>query len=166
MKRRRADELFMREFNEQYAKFISLKKEGKLIDEKFDSELMNEILPLEAPKDFIIENDDKFQSQKWDSLMKDCAFYYDIPTSEDKREIKKKLQFRYDSLFSSAWRAHINSRHDLMLWACKQRNEYLNQHEDIEKVQGCEDVTSLIDKYGPDYSSLKEKLGSFKGLFE
>lgn len=32
---------------------------------------------------FAIEGDDEQQSLMWKSLLKDCAFYYDVPTIND-----------------------------------------------------------------------------------
>jgi len=40
----------------------------------------------------------------WDSLMTDCAFYFDNPTLDQERKMKNTLQFRYDDLLRAGWR--------------------------------------------------------------
>ena len=44
-------------------------------------------------------NDDKFKTKKWESLMRDCAFYLDRPTIREESSMKKTLQTKYDDLF-------------------------------------------------------------------
>ena len=34
---------------------------------------------------FQVKGDDKLKSQKWDTLLKDCCFYYDKPTIQEER---------------------------------------------------------------------------------
>ena len=36
--------------------------------------------------------------------MKDASFYYDHPTINEEREMRKTLQKRYDSLFQTHWK--------------------------------------------------------------
>jgi hypothetical protein len=77
----------------------------------------------EPIKPFTVEGDDtKFHYAKWDSLLKDSAFYYDLPTIQEEREIKFKLQFRYDDILPEGWRPPLQSRRDLLTWSCEQRN--------------------------------------------
>ena len=79
--------------------------------------------------------------------------------------MKKKLQFRYDDLFPVGWRPPLQSRQDLLLWACNNRNEWLETKSASDKAEECV-AGSLLDKYGPDYSKLKAKLGHVRGLFD
>lgn len=72
---------------------------------------------------FTVEGDDnKYRKAKWTSLLKDAAFYYDLPTIQEEREMRFKLQFRYDDLFTEAWRPPLQSRRDLVTWACESQN--------------------------------------------
>ena len=48
---------------------------------------------------FSVANDDKFKTKKWESLMRDCAFYLDRPTIREESSMKKTLQTKYDDLF-------------------------------------------------------------------
>jgi len=41
----------------------------------------------------------------------------------------------------------------------------MNANGAKDQLWNCESTNSLIEKYGPDYSSLKEKLGYVRGLF-
>ena len=54
----------------------------------------------------------------WGSLMKDCAYYFDQPTTDEEVKMKRTLQRKYDHLFSVGWRPAIKSRRDLVTWAC------------------------------------------------
>ena len=49
-------------------------------------------------------NDDEFKTKKWDSLLKECAFYFDEPTIDQEIKIKHALQLKYDDLFAEGWR--------------------------------------------------------------
>ena len=40
----------------------------------------------------------------WAALMKDCAFYYDVPSVEEENKMKKTLQRKYDPLLAAGWR--------------------------------------------------------------
>lgn len=40
---------------------------------------------------FTISGDDSSQTLMWRSLMKDCAFYYDIPSIHNENEMRSKL---------------------------------------------------------------------------
>ena len=49
---------------------------------------------------FTVEGDDKnLRVAKWNSLLKDSAFYFDVPNLQQQRDMRKKLQYRYDDLF-------------------------------------------------------------------
>ena len=70
-----------------------------------------------APR-FTINNDDEHGTLMWRSLMKDCAYYYDVPTIEEELAMKTTLQRKYDGLFAANWRPALQSRRDLVTWAC------------------------------------------------
>ena len=119
-------------------------------------------------KAFTVEGDDtKFHKAKWTSFLKDAAFYYDLPTLQEQREMRFKLQHRYDDLFADQWRAPLASRRDLITWVCETRNTYLKEREASEELlEDCPNYNQLLKKFGPDYDSLKTKLGHVRGLFE
>ena len=72
-------------------------------------------------KKFEIAGDDAtLRPKMWASLATDVAFYYDNPTLAQEALMKKTLQYRYDSLFKAGWRPPLQSRRDLMEWACSQ----------------------------------------------
>lgn len=97
--------------------------------------------------------------------MTDCAFYYDNPTIEQERKMKNTLQFRYDELLRAGWRPALQSRNDLVQWACQSQNQAMAVKGAKELAWNCENPTLLIEKYGPDYSSIRAKLGYVRGLF-
>ena len=35
------------------------------------------------PQRFVVEGDDEHKSKTWGNFMRDCAFYYDVPTLEE-----------------------------------------------------------------------------------
>ena len=99
--------------------------------------------------------------------MKDCAFYYDVPTVDDEVEMKKKLQFKYDHILQEGWRPAVTSRRDLMHWACGQYNKTLEVREiPAEQMVNCDNHAALLHEFGPNYNRLKSKLGHVRGLFE
>ena len=71
-----------------------------------------------GPRRFTIEGDDENQTKMWSALMKDCAYYYDVPTINDENKMKRTLQNKYDGILSSGWRAPLTTRRDLVTWAC------------------------------------------------
>lgn len=80
--------------------------------------------------------------------------------------MKKNLQYKYDSLFQAGWRPPLQSRRDLMEWACAQQNAFLSEKEAPADMKwNCENPGVLIDKFGPDYNAVRAKLGYVKGLF-
>ena len=99
--------------------------------------------------------------------MKDACYYYDAPTVQEEREIKQKLQFRYDDLFTASWRPPLQSRRDLVQWTCEQRNQYLSEKSAPEGLlEDCGNYSQLLRKYGPNYDPLKAKLGHIRGLWD
>ena len=78
-----------------------------------------------------------------------------------------KLQHRYDDLLPEGWSAPLQSRRDLITWACENRNSYLQERNAPEGlIEECQNYTQLLKKYGPDYDALKPKLGYVRGLFD
>ena len=71
-------------------------------------------------KRFTVAGDDEHKSKTWANFMKDCAFYYDVPTMDEERAMKRKLQSRYDGVLGAGWRPPLTSRRDLLTWACNQ----------------------------------------------
>jgi hypothetical protein len=74
---------------------------------------------VRALKRFQIENDDAQQTKKWQAFMTDCAFYFDRPTLDQERSMKRNLQYKYDDLFADGIQPKLQSRRDLLTWACK-----------------------------------------------
>ncbi|CAI2382451.1 unnamed protein product [Moneuplotes crassus] len=165
LKEKRAEQLFWKNFNEELENVLASKKAGTFETSNYREGKYPEIPPYQRPKDFVIENDDKYNTKLWGSFLKDSAFYYDNPHAQDKVDIKSKIQLRYDSLFSSSWTAPLNSRKDLLLWACEQKNQYMAENENDAPNEVCE-FNQLVEKYGPNYEPLKEKVGYMKGLFD
>ena len=102
----------------------------------------------------------------WGSLLKDCAFYYDVPTIEQENKMKKTLQRKYDNLLTPGWRPPLTSRRDLLHWACAQTNATYGANVDPSLHIDCENHDSLVKRFGPDYNRLRSKLGYVKGLFD
>ena len=69
---------------------------------------------------FVVPGDDEHKTKAWSHLMKDCAFYYDVPTLDEERGMKRTLQRKYDNLLVPGWRPPLASRRDLLTWACTQ----------------------------------------------
>ena len=40
---------------------------------------------------FKVPGDDKFKTKKWESMLSDCAFYFDSPSIKDESAMKKTL---------------------------------------------------------------------------
>ena len=87
---------------------------------------------------FTIPGDDKYQTRKWTAMLKDCGHYYDIPNITDERTMKFKLMKKYDDLLEDNWRPPLQSRRDLLLWACVQHNSFLDNHKaPLENYDDC-----------------------------
>jgi len=117
---------------------------------------------------FKVENDNKFKSKKWEALMSDCAFYLDKPDLHDESVMKKTLMTKYDDLFlGKAMKPTLQSRKDLINWACLNQNNYMAAKSAPEEhIMDCTRYQNLLDTYGPDYSTLKAKVGYLQGLFD
>jgi len=163
--------IFERDFVLAFNKYLNEKKEGanKTYSEKKDWQEYRLTPAFESHiQPFTVEGDDaKLHQAKWSSFLKDAAFYYDLPTLQEQREMRFKLQHRYDDLFADQWRAPLQSRRDLITWVCERRNNYLAERDVKEdQLEDCQNYNQLLKKYGPDYEALKGKLGYVRGLFE
>lgn len=96
----------------------------------------------------------------WKGLMHDCAFYFDAPSTNDKVDMKRKLMREYDSLLPEGWRPALNNRKQLLQWACTQHNA-----ASPAPVDNCENYATLLQTYGPNYDTLRSKLGDVRGLW-
>mmetsp|Transcript_24924 Transcript_24924/g.28618 ORF Transcript_24924/g.28618 Transcript_24924/m.28618 type:complete len:81 (+) Transcript_24924:280-522(+) len=76
----------------------------------------------------------------------------------DKLKMKKDLQLKYDQLFADNWKAPLSDRKALLLWACEQRNNYMTEKGNEAGLVEC-GFSGLLDKYGPDYHYMREKVG-------
>lgn len=163
--------IFERDFALAFNKYLGQKREGatRTYAERSDWQKYR-LTPAFEPKikAFTVEGDDtKLHKAKWAQFLKDAAFYYDLPTLQEQREMRFKLQHRYDDLFADQWRAPLASRRDLVTWVCENRNTYLKEKEAGEELlEDCQNYNQLLNKYGPNYDSLKTKLGHVRGLFE
>ena len=97
--------------------------------------------------------------------MTDCAYYFDAPTVQDETTMKKTLQRKYDGILEDGWRPKLQTRRDLMTWACGQFNKAHTGKEGFSEVD-CENYNGMLKTFGPDYDKLKPKLGFIKGLFD
>ena len=157
--------LFDAEFQAEVQRQLAVKRSGATLAEQLGVEKQASVTER---KRFTIANDDANQTLMWRALMKDCAFYYDAPTIEDEVAMKKKLQFKYDSLLQPGWVPALTSRRDLLTWGCNQYNQSVQQREDFSEDQlaPCDNYQALLFEFGPNYDRLKAKLGHIKGLFD
>ena len=64
-------------------------------------------------------------------------------------------------------RPTLQSRKDLMMWACTAQNAYMaNKEAPQDKMMDCNRYGALLDKYGPNYDSIRAKVGHIRGLFD
>ena len=99
--------------------------------------------------------------------MRDSALYYDNPTIEDERNIKRKLQKRYDGLFEAQWNPRLRSRRDLLTWSCLEKNKAMEAKSAPEtNLDDCENYSQLLQRYGPNVEHLKDKIGYLRGILE
>jgi hypothetical protein len=153
LKQKAKDALFERQFQIAVEKELADKAKDCFYSEDKNFRDYEHGKDLAAPtyKAFSVEGDDEHQTLKWNSALKDSAYYFDQPSIQQERKMKNKLQSRYDSLFNDAWRPPLQSRKDLLTWTCEQRNAHLKEtHEPISCA-----YSSLLKDFGPDYSSLK-----------
>jgi hypothetical protein len=112
----------------------------------------------------IADDEPRFQPKMWASAMRDSAYYFDRPTLEQEIKMKKTLQSKYDDLFQEGWMPPMQSRVDLVSWVCMQQNKFMQEHDASDKQWNCENPKALIEQFGPNYDSVKAKLGYIKGL--
>lgn len=93
--------LFQAEFDAEIQAQLAQKRSqsGKTLAEKLGNAAQDN-----APQRFKIAGDDENQTLMWKSLMKDCAFYFDVPSIEQENKMRSKLQSRYDGVLSAGWR--------------------------------------------------------------
>jgi hypothetical protein len=73
----------------------------------------------------------------------------------------RNVKQHYDELFAGPWRPPMQSRKDLLLWACEQRNQALAEtHEPLNCT-----YNALMQDFGPNLDSLRDKLGGVRGLW-
>ena len=120
------------------------------------------------PEVFKVVGDDKYKTKKWEALMGECAFYFDKPTLSDESKMKRTLMTKYDDLFPGvAMKPTLQTRKDLMNWACLQQNAWMQSKDaPATSMMNCEGHQNLLDRYGPDYSALRSRLGHVRGLFD
>ena len=134
-------------FNRQIADALEVRQreaaEGtKTYSEKVDHRLYTSNRPTwgQDPVMFKVEGDDKFKTKTWEAMMSDCAFYFDRPSMEDESKMKKTLMTKYDNLFpSTAMKPTLQSRKDLVGWACLAQNAYMQSKDaPAASVMNCE----------------------------
>ena len=132
-------------FNRQLADVMAQKEQHRATSEQGYSEKVDwteytTSRPTygQDPVVFKVEDDDKFNSKKWEAMLSDCAFYYDRPTLRDESNMKKTLLTKYDDLFTVAMRPTLQTRKDLINWACTAQNSYMTTSDaPAEKVMDC-----------------------------
>jgi hypothetical protein len=156
--------LFEAEFKSEVEKQIALKAASK------DKSLVERLgIKAEVDRDqrFKIQGDDEHRTLTWKAFMKDCAFYYDVPSMDDENKMKKTLQRKYDDLLPVGWRAPLTTRRDLLTWACSQlNNSFSEKGFPSEELLPCDNYRLLVKMFGPDYEILKPKMGHIRGLFD
>jgi hypothetical protein len=161
--------IFERDFVVAFNKYLGEKRDGasKTYADKVnwkEYRLTQAFVSKNLP--FTVEGDDnKLHQTKWGSFLRDTAFYFDLPTLHEQREMRFKLQKRYDDLMPS--RPPLTSRKELVQWTCEARNAYFQERNAAEGLlEDCANYNQLLKKYGPDYEALKPKLGYVRGLFD
>jgi hypothetical protein len=115
-------------------------------------------------KSFTVAGDDKVKGKMWESMMTDACHYFDRPGISDEVKVRRNFQRKYDSLFSTTMRPPMQSRKDLVLWTCAAQNAWMADKERPELAMECDNYDGLLKKFGPDYTTIKKKLGYIKGL--
>lgn len=162
--------IFERQFAEAFEKQLQKKRMGEqqMLADKVDRTDYTVTDGYQEVKPFTVEGDDNnLRIAKWNSLLKDAAFYYDYPTFEQEKKQRHKIQLRYDDLFENTMRFPLQSRRDLLTWACQAKNAHLQEKgAEPEHFENCHAYEELLRRYGPDYDKLKHKLGYVRGLFD
>lgn len=72
--------------------------------------------------------------------------------------MKDDLQLKYDDLLEEGWRPRLQSRKDLVAWACRQLKSGLGDNDQLVKeLPDCENTSLFIKKYGPNYDIVHKK---------
>jgi hypothetical protein len=89
--------LFEADFQREVERQIAHKQatKDKTLVERLGIKNKEERNPLQR---FKVEGDDENQSLMWKSFLKDCAFYYDVPSIEDENKMRSTLQKKYDDI--------------------------------------------------------------------
>ena len=155
--------LWEAEFNQEIERQIAAKqaKQGKSLVERLG---IAEERPDRHAR-FTVEGDDSSNTLMWRSLMKDCAYYFDVPTLDQENRMRRTLQRKYDHLFYAGWRPALTTRRDLVTWACTQYNRSQSE-AGSEDLVDCDNYQMLLQEFGPDYNRLRAKLGHVRGLFD
>ena len=158
--------LFEAEFHREIQRQLAEKQAnaGKTLVEQLGTQ-KSRPAPLK-PTRFKVEGDDENQTLMWRELMKDCAFYFDVPTLEEERDMRSLLQRKYDGILKPGWRPALTSRRDLLPWACRQYNQVQEEKGKLDDLGECDNYAGLLAEFGPDYDRLRPKLGHIRGLFE
>lgn len=156
-----SDQLFYTNFYYQMGeKMKNLQEESaKTYAEKVNRDDYTYTAARVKPTRFRIPDDDAFKTKKWDSLFKECGFYFNEPTIGQELKMKQALQLKYDDLFADGWRPPLQNRTVLMQWACESHNTWMTEKGNEAALKSCERTGALIEQYGPDYNGLKAKLG-------
>ena len=155
--------LFDAEFQAEVERQLAIKRgqSGMTLAEKTGASKQDEFLHSTKVKTFEDEN------KAWTTLMKDCCYYYDHPTLNQEKQMRYNLQLNYDHILPAGWRPQLQSRKDLVTWACKNYEGYFNKQSEEEVSLDCENTYyHWLSNYGPNYEPLRSKLGHVKGLFD
>ena len=105
--------------------------------------------------------DDKLKSKAWSNAYSQASYYLDNPTSDIRRNYLNKFRYNFHGLLSGTKDPvelpDLRSRESLVLWVCKKHNEFL-ENQNSEFRTDC-DAKKLIEKYGPNYNTVKRFLG-------
>jgi len=157
--------LFEAEFAKEIEKQLAIKQSNK--DKTLIEKMGKQTKDESRMQRFEVANDDEHKTLMWRALMKDSAYYFDVPSIQEEKAMRKNLQRKYDSLFQPGWRPALQSRRDLVTWSCGQFNKSLEAREiPAEQHVDCENYSMLLTEFGPNYDLLRPKLGHIKGLFD
>lgn len=91
LKQKAKDEVFLAKFNEQVNADLQKLNAGTKYAQKVNQFDYQWNPTVRALKRFQIDGDDEHHTKKWQSLMTDCAFYFDRPTIDQERTMKWNL---------------------------------------------------------------------------
>ena len=156
-----------RDFDSRVQSYLNEKRENqnKLYAETVENRdnYKNARKLYSAPQQYYAQNDDAHHTKTWNECLRACAFYYDNPTVEDKKRTLEKLQLKFDPIFADGWTPPLNNRRSLLTWACEQRNQAFENSGNEDGKTVCH-YHNLLKEYGPDYETVKQKLGFVRGV--